>query len=336
MLRQLFNLFSFVAIVLCISSVSYGETIVMSVPGPGSLVYLPVQLAKAIGADQAEGFELKLRFFSGGPLALKDLNDNNSDFSVVGLPAVASARADQMHLLAIGQLSQSAMVTLLIRKELQGKIHNVAQLKGKRIGVNTSTRTARSTSQMLTEYVITRAGLKLSEVQIIPAGQNRESQRSALLSNTVDAVMGDEPFATEMLKSGEAAILVNLYNPEESKKLLGGTFIHASLVTREDVYAHYPNAVKKVQHMFDQTLGWIAKHSVSELVEKLSSQPGFDAANKDLLATVLKNNPGMYPDTCAWNAEAVSTTEKFVHSMAGNPEELKITFATFLKSKTAE
>ena len=318
------------------ANMSYAETIVLSVPGPGSLVYLPVQLAKAIGADQAEGIELKLRFFSGGPLAVRDLNDNNSDFAVVGLPAIASARADQMPLLAIGQLSQSAMVTLLIRSDLKGKIHNIAQLKGRRIGVNTSTRTARSTSQMLTEYVLRRAGLKLSEVQIIPAGQNREAQRSALISNTVDAIMGDEPFATELVKQGEAAILVNLYNPKQSSQLLGGTFVHAALATREDVFAKYPATVKKVQRMFDNTLSWISHHSVPELVETLASQPGFEEANKDLLATVLQNNPGMYPEQCIWNANAVATTEKFFLGMAGNEVESNLKFSQFIRNSPAD
>ncbi len=336
MLGLLFRIHAIVAMALSLAGISHAETVMLSVPGPGSLVYLPVQLAKAIGADQAEGLDLKLRFFSGGPLALKDLNDNNSDFSVVGLPAIASARADQMPLFAIGQLSQAAMVTLMIRQDLKGKIHNVAELRGKRIGVNTSTRTARSTSQMLTEYVITRAGIKLSEVQIIPTGQDREAQRSALLSNTVDALMGDEPFATEMVKSRQAGILVNLYNPAQSRKLLGGTFIHASLATREDVYSQYPNTVKKVQRMFDRTLIWIAKHSVADLVEKLSNQPGFDLANKELLSDILKENPGMYPGLSTWSAEAVSTTEKFFHSMSNKEEESKLSFATFVKNPPSE
>jgi NitT/TauT family transport system substrate-binding protein len=321
--------------ILFSANISRAETIVLSVPGPGSLVYLPVQLAKAIGADQAEGVELKLRFFSGGPLALRDLNENNSDFSVVGLPAIASARADQMPLLAIGQLSQSAMVTLMIRRELKGKIRNIAQLKGKRIGVNTSTRSARSTSQMLAEYVLRRAGLKPSEVQIIPAGQSLEAQRSALLSNSVDAVMGDEPFATELEKRGEATILVNLYNPKQSSQLLGGTFVHAALATREEVFAKYPATVKKVQRMFDNTLSWISHHSAAELVEKLASQPGFDEANKDLLTALLQSNPGMYPEQIVWNSNAIATTEKFFLGMAGNEAESNLKFSQFIRNSPA-
>jgi hypothetical protein len=136
------------------------EDIILAVPGPGSLVYLPVQLAQAIGANRAEDMELKLRYFPGGPLVMRDLRDRNSDFTVVVLPAIASARADGMPVLAVGQLSQSAMVSLMLRRDLKDKIRTIAQLKGMPIGTNNSTRTARSTSQMLTEYLLAVLGSK--------------------------------------------------------------------------------------------------------------------------------------------------------------------------------
>lgn len=321
---------------LLLVSIGHAETIVLSVPGPGSLVYMPVQLAKAIEADRAEGLELKLRFFSGGPLAMRDLSENNCDFAVVGLPAIATARADQMSVLAIGQLSQAAMVTLMLHSSLKNKVHNIAQLKGMRIGVNTSTRTARSTSQMLTEYVIQRAGLKVSEVQIIPAGQNREAQRAALLSNTVDAVMGDEPFATELESQGEATILVNLYNPQKSRELLGGPFVHAALATREEVFKQYPQTVRKVQRMFDRTLQWIATHTPAETISQLAHQPGFDGTNSKALLSVLEKNPGMYPEHSAWDKQAVETTEKFIHGMAADEKEARLRFADFVRNAPAD
>jgi NitT/TauT family transport system substrate-binding protein len=310
---------------------SRAETIVLSVPGPGTLVYMPVQLAKAIEADSAEGLDLKLRFFSGGPLALRDLTENNCDFAVVGLPAIASARADNMKIFAIGQLSQAAMVSLILRSTLKNKVHTLAQLKGKRVGVNTSTRTARSTSQMLTEYVLQRAGLSAGDVQIIPAGQNREAQRAALSSDTVDAVMADEPFATELENSGEAVSLVNLYNPQKSRELLGGPFVHAAIATRENVYSNYPETVAKVQRMFDRTLQWIAHHSAAEVIAKLKDQPGYDQVNNSALLSVLQKNPGMYSEHIAWNPKAVETTEKFVHTMAADQAEKQLLFADFVR-----
>ncbi len=310
----------------------HAQTIVLSVPGAGSLVYLPVQLAVAIQADRAEGLELKLRFFSGGPLALRDMDYRNSDFAVVGLPAIASARADAMPVLAIGQLSHSAMMSLMVRSDLKTKVRQVAQLKGMRVGINSSTRTARSTSQMLTEYLVKRAGLVANEVQVIPAGQSREAQRAALQSGSVDAVMGDEPFASELEQLGQVDILVDLYSPQKSSELLGGPFVHAALATREDVFLQHPQTVVKVQRMFDRSLQWIASHTARELVVKLAGQPGFDVvSNQQQLLAVLQRNPNMYPRLCAWDELAVATTEKFFLSMADGAAEKQIRFADFVK-----
>lgn len=332
MTRFISIIFALLIGLFALNTVSRAETVMLSVPGPGSLVYLPVQLAVAIEADHVEGLELQLHFFSGGPLALRDLNDHNSDFAAVGLPAIASASADKMPLFAIAQLSQSAMVSLMLRSDLKSKVRTVAQLKGMRVGVNTSTRTARSTSQMLTEYLIKRAGLNENDVQIIPAGQTRDAQRAALNSKTVDAVMGDEPFASELAKQGEATILVDLYNPKNSSDLLGGPFVHAALATRADVFNQYPLTVLKVQRMFNRTLQWMAQHSPEEIITQLAKQPGFDEKNSQELLAVLKRNPKMYPTQSAWNPKAISTTEKFFHSMANDEAEATLPFSEFIRS----
>ena len=323
-------------IVLCLL-VSVGnafalESIVLAVPGPGSLVYLPVQLAQAIGADRAEGLDLKLRYFSGGPLAIRDLDNRNSDFAVVGMPAIASARADGITVLAIGQLSQVAMVSLMLRSDLHDRVKTISQLKGMRIGVNTSTRTARSTSQILTEYLLARAGIQSTEVQFIPTGQSREAQRAALQSKTVDAMMGDEPFASEMTRSGQVILLADLYAPRTSSSLLGGPFVHAALSTREDVFTNHPEAVRNVQRMFDRTLQWLAKHSPSEVLEALSSQPGYDAQSISSTLPVLERNPGMYPLHVAWNDKAVAVTERFFLSMAIDGSEKQLRFSDFVRA----
>jgi NitT/TauT family transport system substrate-binding protein len=311
------------------------EEIVLAVPGPGSLVYLPVQLALAIGADHAQGIALKLRYFPGGPLALRDLRDKNSDFAVVGLPAIASARADGMAVLAVGQLSQTAMVSLMLRHDLKGKIKSIGQLSGARIGVNNSTRTARSTSQMLSEYLLSRAGVNIAAVQFVPTGQNREAQHAALQSKSVDALMGDEPFASEMLGSGEVVLLADLYNPRTSAELLGGPFVHAALATREEVYADHAPSVQKVQHMFERTLQWIAQHSAQQMLEALATQPGYDAAAVKAGLSVLQRNPGMYATHLAWDPKAIETTQAFYLHMASQESEKQLRFASFVRGEPA-
>ena len=313
---------------LCASATA--ETIVLAVPGPGTLSYLPVYLAKAIAADHAEGVELKLRYFSGGPLAMRDMITNNSDFVALGLPAIAAARADGAPVVAIGQLSQSAMYVLLLRADLKDQVHNIAQLKGRRIGTTSGTNTEHSMGYMMTKYLLQRAGLGLGDVQLIAAGQNRAGQRAALLSGTVEAIMGDEPFASELVADGTASRLADLYLPKNSNDLLGGTIIHAALATRADVYARHPDAVKKVMRMFDRTLQWMAQHSAQEIVDKLANQPGFIPAQRKLLTDILQRNQGMYTNHVAWDSHAVATTERFFHSTAFEPNESVLSFSDFV------
>jgi len=321
---------------MSLSANAHAETVVLAVPGPGSVSYLPVYLAKAIDADDAEGLELKLRYFSGGPLAMRDLMGNNSDFLAIGLPAIAAGRADDQPVIAIGQLSQSAMYVFLLRAGLKGQVHNIAQLKGKRIGTSSGTTIQRSMGYMMTEYLIRRAGLKPGDVQFISTGQNREAYIAALSSGSVDAIMGDEPFASELVAQGMAIRLADLYPPKQSNELLGGPIIHAALATREDVYVQHPETVKKVQRMFDRTLKWMSSHSAREVVDKLAGQPGFDAAKNRQLVDILQRNHGMFPNRLAWDTQAVATSESFFHSMAIDPKESNLSFANFVRNTPAD
>jgi NitT/TauT family transport system substrate-binding protein len=321
---------------LTLPATTHAETIVLAVPGPGTLSYLPIYLAKAIEADNAEGLELKLRYFAGGPLAMRDMLNNNSDFVAIGLTAIAAGRAEGQQVFAIGQLSQSAMFVFLLRASLKDRVQNIAQLKGKRIGTPTSTSTQRSMGHMMTEYLIQRAGLNSNDVQFISTGQNREAQSAALSSATVDALMGDEPFSSELVDQGVAVRLADLYGPKQSNELLGGPIVHAALATREEIYAQHPATVKKTLRMFDRALQWLSSHSAREIVDKIAGQPGFEAANRTQMVEILQRNQGMFPNRLAWDAQAVATTERFFHSMARNPKETRLTFADFVRGKPGD
>lgn len=315
---------------MSLSLVAHAETIVLAVPGPGSVAFLPIHLAKAINADHAAGLELKLRYFNGGPLALRDLMSNNSDFVAAGLPAIAASRAAGMPVFAIGQLSQSAMFVLLLRADLKGQVHTIAQLKGRRIGTSTST-SERSMGRMMAEYLLQRAGLNSSDVQFISTGHNRESQSAALASAIADAIIGEEPFASELVAQGVAIRLADLYSPKQSADLFGGSIVRAALATRDDIYIQRPATVRKVQHMFDLALQWLSTHSAEEVADKLVGQPGFDAAHSKFLVDVLKRNLGIFPSRITWDASAVATTAHFFHEVASSPEESKLLFSDFVR-----
>lgn len=55
----------------------------VAIPGPGAASYYPIELIPKIGADKAENAEVKVLFSPGGPAALEQMLNNNTDFAVV-------------------------------------------------------------------------------------------------------------------------------------------------------------------------------------------------------------------------------------------------------------
>ena len=173
----------------------------IAVPGPGNLLFLPITLASRIGADQAEGLELDIHYVSGGPVAYKSMLDRNVDFSAGGLPALALQRVSGSPVVCIAPITRVPAYTLLARADLKNKVKKIADLKGRVVGVKGHVPGGRSTSQLFTEFVLGTAGLTPEKVNFVSVGQAYDSQHAALASGTVDAIMGDEPFASRMVKA---------------------------------------------------------------------------------------------------------------------------------------
>lgn len=143
---------------------------VVSVPGPGNLLFLPIALASKIGADVAEGLELDIRYTGGGPQSFRAMLERNADFSAGGLSALALQRMSGKPVVCIAPTTRVPAYTLLVRGVLRGKVRKVADLKGRVVGVKGHVPGGRSTSQLFAEYVLQRSGLSPDQVNYVAAG----------------------------------------------------------------------------------------------------------------------------------------------------------------------
>lgn len=282
--------------------------IVVSVPGPRNLTYLPIDLITKIGADKAEGAAVKVNYFGGGGIALQELMTRNADFAVAGLPAAMSQRANGNAVVALAAVSGAPLFVLMVRADLAGKVKTVADLKGKVLGVNTSSLSSKTTSQQLAEIVLKTHGVSLDTVRFIPAGQSWESQTTMLKSRMADAVMGDEPFASRLLADKEVFFLVNLADPESAQGIPGAGFLHAALETRADVVEKEPAKAEKMVKIIRRTLQWIAKATPEQIVNALDSG---DAEEKRWLLASLKKYPKMYSADGRFSGSQLLETERF-------------------------
>jgi len=284
------------------------QQIVVSAPGPRNLSYLPIDLIPRIGADKAEGVSLKILNTGGGAVALNNLVTRNADFAVAGMPAVMSLRANGGDVVAIASVDDAPLFVLMVRAGLKGKVNRISDLKGKVIGVNTSTKKSKTTSQQLAELLLSSGGVSLDAVRIVPAGQSWEEQSSILETATADAVMGDEPFASRLLADGKVFFLANLADPATQKNIPGANFLHAALGTRSDIIRNEPQKVEKMVRMLRTTLQWMARQQPETIVNTLGVT---DPAERESLLTSLRKYKRAFSRDGRFSASQLKATERF-------------------------
>lgn len=287
------------------------EKIVVSAPGPRNISYLPIDLITAIGADKEEGVALSVLHTGGGGVALNNMTTRNADFAVAGVPAALSLKANGGEVVVIAPVNDAPLFVLMVRSELKDKVKRIADLKGKVIGVNSGTKTSKTTSQQLGELLLKSAGVPVNAVRIVPAGQSWVEQSSLMITGAADAVVGDEPFASRLQADGKVFFLAHLAQPETVKGIPGVNFLHAALETRPDVIANHPAKVEKMVRMLKKSLAWIASHTPEQVVDVLGVK---DAAERDSLIRALKNYPRAFSRDGKFSTAQIKETDVFFQS----------------------
>jgi NitT/TauT family transport system substrate-binding protein len=287
------------------------DRITVAVPGPATLSYLPIDLIPRIGADRAEGSELRITFMDGGGKALEALRLGNADVAVAGMPAAMDARLNGAPLVTFAAVDDLPLYVLSARKDLEGKLRTPADLRGRLVGVHTSASGARTASHQLAEIVIRSHGVDPREVRFISVGQSWVTQSAAIRSRTVDAMVGDEPFATRLKKEGQVYFLFNLADPAQAARLPGGGFLHAAAHVRSETAERSPEIPATFARMLRRSLKWLATHKPRQVTEALGLAAG---AERDALEAALAANPRAFSRDGRLSDRSLRETDVFFHA----------------------
>ena len=328
------TLFAFaLTLVASLVSAQDFEKIVISAPGPRNISYLPVDLIPAIGADKEEGIALQILHTGGGAVALNNLVTHNADFAVAGFPAAMSLSSNGGDVVGIAPVDDAPLFVLMVRSGLKGQVKRISDLRGKVIGVNTSTTNSKTTSQQLAELLLKSDGVDLDMVRIVPAGQSWVEQSSLMISGTADAVMGDEPFASRLFAGGKVFFLASLGDPATTKRITGANFLHATLETRSDMIRDEPQKVEKMVRMMVKSLQWIAKHTPEEVVDKLKVTAPEERTS---LLLALRKYPRAFSRDGKFSSSQLMETESFFHKTSeGNAKAQSLKVESIINDRWA-
>lgn len=285
----------------------------IALPGPGALPMLPVDLISRIGADKEVGLQLTPRYFGGGPLAIKDMMAGNSDFSAMGFSALAETAGIEGKAFSIASMVQVPAYTLMVSEKLKVKIKTPADLRGRSIGVHSGSKGGKSTGQHIVEFLLKRAQVNPQDVNFISAGQNYKSYAAALQSGAADAIITNEPSASQLEAAGSAYRLVDLHDPAATRKYFGSLFQYTQLSTRADVILHQPDKVNRMVGALLLSLKWIQQHSPQEIADRMGIR---DKEQHAILVRVLEKNKGMFSSDGVFSAEALKGTATLIQALS--------------------
>ena len=231
---------------------------------PGNIVYLQIDLARALGYFSDEGLDVRFEYFDGGTDSANALASGRAEFSGNAIAGAIRLRAEGKDLRMVASFTSLPTVTLVIRRELRPQIRSIQDLKGRRIGV---TAIGAGTHQ-LAASILKKAGYSLSDVQIVPVGSGTPLINAMKLKQ-IDAAMATDPTTTRLLLNGDGSLLLDMVTYEDTQRIFNGEYQFTGLLARPDVIAAHPQLVQSMVNAVVRTNRFMATHSAADIAAQL-------------------------------------------------------------------
>lgn len=215
----------------------------------------------------AQGITVKWTEFPAGPQLLEGLNVGSIDFGTVGEAPPIFAQAAGADIIYVGNEPPAPHAEAII-VQADSPIHDLSQLKGKRIALNKG-----SNVHFLLVELIAKAGLQYGD--ITPIYLAPADARAAFERGSVDAWVIWDPFFAAAQTQLHARILADGQSAVSNRQ-----FYLAS----RDYATRHPDVIKAISEELDTVDVWGSKNP-QEVARFLSKETGLDTPTLELAAS---------------------------------------------------
>ena len=274
------------ALVALSAGTARAEDVSIMIGGIEKQIYLPAELAERLGYFKAEGLNVTLlsepagveaadEMLAGAVQGVIGFYDHNIDLQALG-----------KYTESVVQLSQVPGEVVLVSVS-HPEIRSVSDLKGKSIGITG----LGSSTDFLTEYLLLRAGVQISEATPVPVGAG-DTLIAAMLHDQIQAAMTTEPTVSRLLKARQATVLVDMRNVAGTTAALGGIYPAACLYMETSWVNTHRDTVQKLANAFVRTMHFIATHSAEEIADMMPRD--YYVGDPALYASALEEGKAMF------------------------------------------
>jgi NitT/TauT family transport system substrate-binding protein len=267
----------------------------IAVGGKNLLYYLPLTVAEQRGYFKAEGLDLTIVDFAGGARALQAVVGGSADVVSGAFEHTVNMQHKGQRMRAFVLQGRAPMIVLGVNPKTMAGYKTVADLKGKKIGVTAPG----SSTNVMVNFILAKAGLKPSDVSIIGVGASQGAV-AAMRAGQIDAISNLDPVITLLQRSGDLKIVSDTRILAEAEKVFGGPMPAGCLYCPQAFIDKNPNTTQALVNAMVRANKWIQAAGPAEIINAVpeSYLLGDRAVYIDayLAAKGALSADGMFPD----------------------------------------
>jgi len=236
--------------------------VALAVGGRNLLYYLPLTIAESLGYFKAEGLDVTINDFAGGAQSLRALVGGSVDVVSGAFEHTVNMQAKGQKLRAFVLMGRAPQIVLGINPKTMPDFKSVTDLKGKKIGVTAPG----SSTNVMANFVLAKAGLKPSDVSFIGVGASSGAV-AAMRSGQIDAISNLDPVITLLQRSGDLKILSDTRIVAEADKVFGGPMPAGCLYARSEFVDKNPATVQALANAIVRADKWIQAAGPGEIIK---------------------------------------------------------------------
>jgi NitT/TauT family transport system substrate-binding protein len=234
----------------------------IAVGGKNLLYYLPLTVAEQLGYFKDEGLDLGIVDFAGGSRALAAVVGGSADVVSGAFEHTVNMQFKGQPMRAFVLQGRAPQIVLGVNPKTMPGYKSVADLKGKKIGVTAPG----SSTNVMANFVLAKAGLKPGDVSIIGVGASNGAV-AAMRSGQIDAISNLDPVITLLARSGDLSIVADTRKVDESERIFGGPMPAGCLYCPQSFIDKHPNTVQAMTNAIVRANRWIQAAGAGDIIK---------------------------------------------------------------------
>nr|WP_297351520.1 ABC transporter substrate-binding protein [uncultured Caldimonas sp.] len=262
----------------------------IAVGGKNLLYYLPLTVAETLGYFKAEGLDAQIVDFAGGSQALRAVVGGSADVVSGAFEHTVNMQSKGQRMRAFVLQGRAPQIVLAVNRKTMPDFKSVADLKGKKIGVTAPG----SSTNVMANFVLAKAGLKPSDVSFIGVGATNAAI-AAIRQGQIDALSHLDPVITILERAGDIRVVTDTRIVAEADRVFGGPMPAACLYAPQAFVDKHPNTVQALANAIVRADKWIQAAGPREIIEVVPE--GFLLGDRAVyIDAFLKSKGALSPD----------------------------------------